>query len=294
MAAKGVELENLDVVYHKRVVWNCVMTVIICLCALIVVLPLIFIFGYLAKEGIQALNWDFLTKLPVPVGETGGGMANAIVGSLTLIGIASFVGIPIGIGVGIFLAEFRVTSLGHPIRFLVDSMNSIPSIVFGIAIYSLVVAPMKTFSALSGGVVLGVMMIPVIIKTTEGFLKLVPNSLREAALALGAPEWRVTCGVVLHAAAGGIMTGVVLAVARVMGETAPLLFTAFGNNNWNHGILHPIAALPLQIFIYAISPFPDWHRQAWAGALVLMVVILIVNIVTRLFVTYQTRHAVKL
>ena len=272
------------------------MKVIIFACAFITVLPLLLILGYLAKAGIQAVNWDFFTHLPKPVGSSGGGMVNAIAGSCTLVGLACMIGIPIGVGTGIYLAEFRDDSHNYFktfVRFLVDSMNSIPSIVFGITVYAIVVAPMHSFSALSGGIALGVMMVPVVTRTTEEFLKLVPQNLREAALALGAPEWRVTLGVVLHASVGGIMTGVILATARIAGETAPLLFTAFGNNNWGQGIMHPIAALPLQIFVYAISPYADWHRQAWAGALVLMGFILLVNVVARIFVAYQTRHMVR-
>jgi len=282
--------------YWYRIFIDRLMTGVIFLCAFIAVLPLILIFIYLAKAGFQALNGDFFTHIPKPVGVPGGGMANAIAGSCMLVGLACLIGIPVGVGTGIYLSEFKGGSqdwLRTVVRFIVDSMNSIPSIVFGITIYSLVVAPMKSFSALSGGIALGIMMIPILTRTTEEFLKLVPQNLREAALALGATEWKVTLGVVLHAAAGGIMTGIILAMARVAGETAPLLFTAFGNNNWGQGIFSPIAALPLQIFVYAISPYPDWHRQAWAGALVLMGFILIVNIFARIFVAYHSRHTVR-
>jgi phosphate transport system permease protein len=286
----------MNLSYFWRLAVDKAMAAVICLAALIAVLPLFLIFIYLGKAGFQALNWDFFIHLPKPVGVSGGGMANAILGSCVLVGIACLLGIPIGVGTGIYLAEFRHDSqraLRTLLRFLVDSMNSIPSIVFGITAYVVIVAPLKSFSALSGGIVLGVMMIPVVTRTTEEFLKLVPQNLREAALALGATEWKVTLGVVLHASAGGIMTGIILAMARVAGETAPLLFTAFGNNSWGQGLMHPIAALPLQIFVYAIAPYPDWHRQAWAGALVLMGFILGVNILARIFVAYQTRHMVR-
>lgn len=285
-----------EVGYYFRMFIDKLMMVVIWCSAFIILVPLLLILGYLAKAGMQALNLDFFTHLPKPVGAKGGGMANAIAGSCSLVGLACLIGIPLGVGTGIYLAEFRDDSHRYFktfVRFLADSMNSIPSIVFGITVYALVVAPMHSFSALSGGIALGIMMVPVVVRTTEEFLKLVPQNLREAALALGAPEWRVTLGVVLHASAGGIMTGIILAMARVAGETAPLLFTAFGNNNWAQDFLHPIAALPLQIFVYAISPYADWHRQAWAGALVLVGFILVVNIIARIFVAYQTRHMVR-
>ena len=252
------------------------------LAALLVILPLILIFGFLLVRGASAVNGAFFTQLPKPVGEPGGGMANAIVGSLILIGLASGLGLPLGILGGIYLAESRDLRLPWTIRFLADVLNGVPSIVIGIFAYTIVVLPMRRFSALAGGVALAVIMLPIILRTTEEMVRLVPASLREAALALGIPEWRVILRVVVPTARAGIITGAMVAVARIAGETAPLLFTAFGNRFWQHGLDQPIAALPLQIFAYAISPYDDWHRQAWAGALVLIVLIFVASLVTRL------------
>ena len=235
--------------------------------------PLVAIFGYLVYKGVGALNWAFLTHTPRPVGEAGGGMANAIVGSGMVLGIGSILGVPLGIGAGIYMAEFGRGRYTNVVRFTADVLNGIPSIVVGIAVYALVVLPQQHFSALSGGVALGIMMIPTIARTTEEMLKMVPNTIREAALGLGIPQWRTTLQVTLRTASKGVITGVMLAFARVAGETAPLLFTAFGNQFWNLNPNQPTAALPLQIFAYAISPFDDWHRQAWAGALILIVLI---------------------
>ncbi len=243
------------------------------LAALLVLAPLAAIFSYLVYKGVGALNWDFLTHTPRPVGEPGGGMANAIVGSGELLGIGSVLGVPLGIGAGIYMAEFGHGRYVNAVRFTADVLNGIPSIVVGIAVYALVVLPQQHFSALSGGVALGVMMIPTIARTTEEMLRMVPNTIREAALGLGIPQWRATLQVTLRTASKGVITGVMLAFARVAGETAPLLFTAFGNQFWNLNPNQPTAALPLQIFAYAISPFDDWHRQAWAGALILIVLI---------------------
>jgi len=252
------------------------------LAALLVILPLILIFGFLLVRGASAVNGAFFTQLPKPVGEPGGGMANAIVGSLILIGLASGLGLPLGILGGIYLAESRDLRLPWTIRFLADVLNGVPSIVIGIFAYTIVVLPMRRFSALAGGVALAVIMLPIILRTTEEMVRLVPASLREAALALGIPEWKVILRVVVPTARAGIITGAMVAVARIAGETAPLLFTAFGNRFWQHGLDQPIAALPLQIFAYAISPYDDWHRQAWAGALVLIVLIFVASLVTRL------------
>lgn len=252
------------------------------LAALLVILPLILIFGFLLVRGASAVNGAFFTQLPKPVGEAGGGMANAIVGSLILIGLASGLGLPLGILGGIYLAESRDLRLPWTIRFLADVLNGVPSIVIGIFAYTIVVLPMRRFSALAGGVALAVIMLPIILRTTEEMVRLVPASLREAALALGIPEWKVILRVVVPTARSGIITGAMVAVARIAGETAPLLFTAFGNRFWHHGLDQPIAALPLQIFAYAISPYDDWHRQAWAGALVLIVLIFVASLVTRL------------
>lgn len=243
--------------------------------ALIVVAPLIAIFVYLVYRGIGAINIDFLTHTPKPVGETGGGMANAIVGSGVILGIASLIGIPLGIGSGTYLAEHRSGRLSYLVRFTADVLNGVPSIVVGISVYALVVLQQKHFSALAGGVALGIMMIPMVARTTEEMLLMVPSSIREAALGLGIPRWRTSLSVVLRTAASGVITGVMLAFARVAGETAPLLFTAFGSQFWNANINQPTAALPLQIYVYAISPFDEWHRQAWAGALILIVLIVV-------------------
>jgi phosphate transport system permease protein len=250
--------------------------------ALLVVLPLILILAFLVYQGASAVNLDFFTQLPKPVGEPGGGMANAIVGSLTLVGLASCLGLPLGILGGVYLAESRDRRLPWIIRFLADVLNGVPSIVIGIFAYTIVVLPMRRFSALAGGFALAVIMLPIVLRTTEELVRLVPASLREAALALGIPEWKVMLRVVLPTARAGIITGVMVSVARIAGETAPLLFTAFGNRFWHHGLLQPIAALPLQIFAYAIAPYDDWHRQAWAGALVLIVMIFSASLVARI------------
>lgn len=252
----------------------------------LVILPLVLIFGFLLYQGGSALNLAFFTELPKPVGEVGGGMANAIVGTLFLIGLAAAVGVPLGMAGGLYLAESRDRRLPWIVRFLADVLNGVPSIVIGIFAYTLLVLPMRRFSALAGGVALGVIMIPIVIRTTEEMVRLVPASLREAALALGIPEWKVILRIVVPTARAGIVTGVMVSVARVAGETAPLLFTAFGNRFWHQRLDQPIAALPLQIFAYAIAPYDDWHRQAWAGALVLIVMVFLVSLVAR----FATRH----
>jgi len=241
--------------------------------AILVLVPLLAIFVYLVIKGVGALNWDFLTKTPKPVGESGGGMANAIVGSGVILFISSIIGIPLGIGSGIYLAEYGRDRFGDIVRFTADVLNGVPSIVIGIAAYSLVVVPQKHFSALSGGVALGIMMIPTVARATEEMLLMVPNAVREAAFGLGIPKWRTTLSITLRTASAGVITGCMLAFARVAGETAPLLFTAFGNQFWNLNPNQPTAALPLQIFVYAISPFDEWHKQAWAGALILIILI---------------------
>lgn len=243
------------------------------LTVVLVLAPLIAIFGYLVYRGIGSINWAFLTQLPKPVGETGGGMANAIVGSIFILAIASIIGVPFGIGAGIYLAEFGRNRFGGVIRFTADVLNGVPSIVIGIVAYSIVVLYQKHFSALAGGVALAIMMVPTICRTTEEMLLLVPQALREAAYGLGVPRWRTTLSIVLRTATSGVITGIMLAFARVAGETAPLLFTAFGNQFWNLRYDQPTAALPLQIFVYAISPYDEWHRLAWAGALVLIILI---------------------
>jgi len=242
---------------------------------ILVLLPLGAVFGYLVYRGIGSINWAFLTQTPKPVGEVGGGMANAIAGSAFILLIASAIGVPIGIGAGIYLAEYGRNQFGNVIRFTADVLNGVPSIVVGIVAYAIVVLTQGHFSALAGGVALAIMMIPTITRTTEEMLLLVPNAVREAAYGLGVSRWRTTLSITLRTATSGVITGVMLAFARVAGETAPLLFTAFGNQYWNWKINQPTAALSLQIFTYAISPFDEWHRQAWAGALILIVLIVL-------------------
>jgi phosphate transport system permease protein len=246
------------------------------LSTLLVVAPLVAIFIYLIYKGASSLSLEFFTQNPKPVGEAGGGMANAIVGSAILLAVGSLIGIPVGIGGGIFLAEFgRGTKLANAVRFTADVLNGVPSIVMGIAVYSLIVVPQGHFSAFSGGVALGIMMIPTVCRTTEEMLLMVPNAVREAALALGVPNWRSVMAITVRTASPGIITGCMLAFARVAGETAPLIFTAFGNVDWSERLNEPIAALPLQIYVYALSPYDDWHRLAWAGSLVLIVLIVL-------------------
>jgi phosphate transport system permease protein len=251
-------------------------TALAILSTLLVVAPLVAIFGYLVFKGASSLNWAFFTQMPKPIGEPGGGMANAIVGSGLILAIASAIGIPVGIAAGVYLAEFsRGTLLGNAVRFTADVLNGVPSIVMGISIYSLIVLRQKHFSAWAGGFALGVMMVPTITRTTEEMLLMVPHMVREAALGLGVPGWRSIMSISLRTALPGIITGCMLAFARVAGETAPLLFTAFGNEFWNLDPSQPTAALPLQIYNYAISPYDDWHRLAWAGSLVLITLILV-------------------
>jgi phosphate transport system permease protein len=251
-------------------------TALAVLATLIVVAPLVAIFIYLIYKGASSLNLAFFTQIPKPEGESGGGMANAIVGSAVLLGIASLIGVPIGIGGGIFLAEFgRGTKLANAIRFTADVLNGVPSIVMGLAAYSLIVVPQGNFSALSGGVALGIMMVPTVCRTTEEMLLMVPHAVREAALGLGIPNWRSVMAITVKTASPGIITGCMLAFARVAGETAPLLFTALGNSFWSTSLNRPIAALPLQIYIYANGPYDDQHRLAWAGALVLIALIVV-------------------
>ena len=257
----------------RRVLVDRVMTGLSYLTVVLVLTPLIAIFGYLVYRGFGALNWDFLTKTPKPVGELGGGMANAIVGSGFILLLASLLGVPVGIGAGIYLAEYGRNRFGAFIRFVSDVLNGVPSIVIGIVAYALVVLQQKHFSAWAGGVALAMMMVPTITRTTEEMVLLVPQAIREASYGLGVSRWRTTVSITVRTALSGIITGVMLAFARAAGETAPLLFTAFGNQFWNFRPDQPTAALPLQIFAYAISPFEEWHQQAWAGALVLIIMI---------------------
>ena len=240
---------------------------------LVVTVPLFLIVGTVVYRGISGLNWAFFTQMPKPVGETGGGMVNALAGSGLILLVASAIGIPFGIGTGIFLAEYGRNMYGGIVRFTADVLNGVPSIVIGITAYALVVVTQKHFSALAGGIALGIMMVPTVARTTEEVLLMVPQSVREAALGLGIPRWRTTISVVVRTAMSGIVTGIMLAFARVAGETAPLMFTAFGNQFWNTNLNQPTAALPLQIYVYALGPFDEWHRLAWTGAFVLIVLI---------------------
>jgi phosphate transport system permease protein len=254
------------------------------LATIVVIIPLIAILFYLVYKGASSLNLAFFTRPPAPVGESGGGMANAIVGSGIILMLASLMGIPIGIAAGVYLAEFgRGKPFATAVRFTADVLNGVPSIVMGISIYSLIVVRQKHFSALAGGVALAIMMIPTITRTTEEMLATVPHAIREAALGLGVPKWRTAVSVSLRTASPGIITGCMLAFARVAGETAPLLFTAFGNQFWSLKLNEPIAALPLQIYVYAISPYDEWHRLAWAGSLVLIVMIMVSVTLVRIF-----------
>lgn len=270
---------------RMRTLTDGAVTVLSILATLAVVAPLVAIFVYLLYKGASSLNLAFFTKIPKPVGETGGGMANAIVGSGILLGVASAIGVPIGIGGGIYLAEFgRGTKLANAVRFTADVLNGVPSIVMGLAAYALIVSQQKHFSALSGGVALAIMMIPTVCRTTEEMLLMVPHVIREAALGLGVPNWRSVLSITVKTASPGIITGCMLAFARVAGETAPLIFTALGNQFWSTNLNQPIAALPLQIYVYALSPYDDWHRLAWAGSLVLIVLIVLAVSLVR-FVT---------
>jgi len=249
-----------------------------CVIAVVIaVVPLGLVLSYVTLQGISGLNWRFFTELPKPVGEAGGGMANAIFGTLEIVGLASMIGVPVGILAGIYLSEYGNTRLGRMVRFAADVMSGVPSITVGLFVYGTVVLRTRQFSAWAGAIALAVLMLPTVTRTSEELLKLVPDTLREAALGLGVPRWRSTLKVVLRTAAPGIATGVMLAVARVAGETAPLLFTAFGNRFWASGINQPTASLPVQIYTYAVSPYDEWHKQAWTAALVLVMLVLVLN-----------------
>jgi phosphate transport system permease protein len=272
-------MADLHTLRRKSV--NAVMLGVTGLCTLLAAGTLVFILGYLFVHGATSLTFDFFTKLPTPVGETGGGMANAIVGSGKLLLLAMLVGVPIGFLGGVYLAEFGGTTFSFVVRYVTDLLNGVPSIVIGIFAYTLIVLPQKHFSTLAGGLGLGVMMIPIAVRSSEEFLRAVPNSLREGAMALGASKAKAILTVVIPAAKNGIMTGIMLNLARVAGETAPLLFTSFGNRYWSPGWEQPISALPVMIFTYAISPYEDWHKQAWAAGFVLLTLVLIVNVIAR-------------
>jgi phosphate transport system permease protein len=267
---------------------NAVMLSLTGACALITVSVLFVILGFLAWNGAQSIHWSFFTHLPAPTGELGGGIANAIVGSGKLLLLAACIGVPIGLIGAIYLAEYAGTGFAFIVRYAADLMNGVPSIVIGIFAYTIIVVSMHHFSALAGGFALGIMMIPVILRSCEEFLKTVPRSLREGAMAVGASKWKTIVTVVVPAASGGIITAILLALARVAGETAPLLFTAFGNQFWSHGLNQPTAALPMVIYNYAMSPYDDLHRQAWAAGLVLLGLVLLTNIATRLVLSRQT------
>lgn len=276
---RAVAERTVNTILRRRIV-NGIMTGLVVLAAVAATLPLLFILMHLIREGAQSISLDFFTRMPKPVGEQGG-MANAIVGTLILIGIACAIGLPIGIGAGLYLADFKGTRLATAVRFLADVLNGLPSIVVGIFAWQFLVKPLGHFSALAGGVALAAMIVPMVTRTTEEMVRLVPVSLREAAMALGYSRARTALAVVLRTATAGIVTGVLVAVARIAGETAPLLFTAFGNNFWSLRLDQPMAAMPLQIFNYAISPYDEWHRLAWAGALVLIAVVLVISIAAR-------------
>jgi len=277
-----------------RLIWrkslNVFMLSLTGLCALLTVSALFFILGYLIWNGGKDLSWSFFTHLPAPVGESGGGMANAIVGTLKLLLLAALFGVPIGLLGGVYLAEFGGRTVPFLVRYTADLMNGVPSIVMGIFAYALVVMPMHHFSTLAGGIALGIMVIPTVLRNTESFLRDVPRSLREGSFALGANKWRMIATVVLPAASRGILTGVLLALARVAGETAPLLFTAFGNRYWSPGWMQPTSSLPVVIYTYATGPYEDWHRQAWAAGLVLLGLVLVTNILVRTFLTRGTAY----
>lgn len=261
---------------------NAVMTSLSALCTIVAVSILLVILIYIARQGLGSLNLQFLLDRPRPVGE-GGGIGNAILGSVVLLLLSSIIGIPVGVATGIYLSEFGNDHFGSLVRFLVDTLTGIPSIVTGVFVYTILVLPQKHFSALAGGVALALIMVPIVARTTEEMVRLVPQNLREGALALGAPQWRVTLGIVLPAAASGIATGAMLAIARISGETAPLLFTAFGSRFFSYYLDQPIASLTVQIYSYAISPYDEWHARAWAATLVLMTLILSINLIVRFF-----------
>jgi phosphate transport system permease protein len=276
---------SLRMIWRKTV--NVIMLSLTGLCALVTVSALFLILGCLAWKGASSIHWSFFTNLPAPVGETGGGIANAIVGSGKLLMLAALVGIPVGLLGAVYLAEFASSTSAFFVRYATDLLNGVPSIVIGIFAYTVVVIPMHHFSALAGGFALGVMMVPIILRSCEEFLRNVPRSLREGAMAVGASKWKTIATVVIPAASSGILTAILLSLARVAGETAPLVFTAFGNQFWPHGLNQPTAALPVVIYNYALSPYDDWHRQAWAAGLVLILLVVVTNLLTRLLLQRQ-------
>ncbi|MEN6537295.1 MAG: phosphate ABC transporter permease PstA [Bryobacteraceae bacterium] len=271
--------------YLRRKILNVLMFAITAACATVTISVLFFILGYLVWHGATALNWDFFTQLPKPVGEAGGGMANAIVGSGKILLLATLIGVPIGFVAGVYLSEYGGKTFSFIIRYVTDLLNGVPSIVIGIFAYALLVMPMKRFSILAGALALSIMVIPITVRSTEQFLRAVPHSLREGALALGASKWWTITTVVIPAGIRGVLTGTILGVARIAGETAPLLFTSFNNRYWSTSWDQPAASLPVMIFTYAISPYEDWHRQAWAAGLVLLGLVLIANVAARLILS---------
>jgi phosphate transport system permease protein len=273
---------------------NAIMLSMTGLCTLLSIGVLFFILGYLLIQGGRFLNWDFFTKLPAPVGETGGGMANAIIGSGKILALATLIGVPIGFLAGVYLAEYGNAVFSSVIRFVTDLLNGVPSIVMGIFVYTLIVLKTRNFSAFAGGVALGIMMIPIALRSTEEFLRAVPVSLREGAMALGAPKWKSIATVVIPAGFSGILSGMMLNLARVAGETAPLLFTALSNQFWSPGWNQPTASLPVMIYTYAIAPYPDWHRQAWAAGFVLLTMVLLINVAARWIIAVGISHKSRL
>jgi phosphate transport system permease protein len=282
----------MNFLLFRRKAVNFVMLAMTGVCTFLAVGVLVFILGYLFVHGAASLNWNFFTKLPTPVGEPGGGMANALVGSIKLLLIATMVGVPIGFLAGVYLAEFGGGTVSFIVRYVTDLLNGVPSIVIGIFAYTVIVLPQKHFSAWAGGLALGVMMIPIAVRSSEEFLRAVPNSLREGSVALGASKAKAIFTVVIPAAKNGIITGVMLNLARVAGETAPLLFTSFSNRYWSEGLSQPTAALPVMIFTYAIAPYEDWHQQAWSAGFVLLTLVLSVNVIARLILA-RNQHTAR-
>jgi phosphate transport system permease protein len=262
----------------------------ICFLALVALIPLFSVLYYVIAHGYRALNWDFFTELPAPVGEPGGGMGNAILGSIILILMSSLMSIPLGLGMGVLLSEYKQKRIARFLGVAVELLSSIPSIVIGLFAYAVVVKPFKGFSAHAGAIALSMVMIPIIARTTEEMLKLVPQTVREAGLALGLPKWKVILRIVVQGSLGSLMVGMILAIARIAGETAPLLFTAFASSQWFQGLSKPIASIPVQIYIYAVSPYEDWHQKAWGGAMVLILMILGLNLIIRLFLARKQKR----
>lgn len=276
----------------RRKVINIIMLTLSVTSALAAIIPLVYIFFYTTAAGISSINIDFFTELPKPVGEAGGGIANAIIGSIQIVGIGAVFGIPVGLLAGIYVAEYSKTFVANLVKFVTDVLSGIPSIIVGIFAYGVIVLQTKNFSAYAGGFALGILMIPTVTRMTEEMLKLVPLSLREASLALGIPRWKTTLKIVLRTASGGIITGILLSIARAAGETAPLLFTSFGNSFWSESLDSPTASLPVQIFNYAISPYEEWHSKAWAGAFVLISLVFVISLIVRLITKNKFHQSV--